>query len=163
MQILSKIYFEGGLPYSFMNLKTLEVVTSLNKSDVPGIACLFKSSPVVQTLNMAITSIHRLANDRWNNILLDRAGCSEEQFWESQAQTLSPFLCHLKLANLRVADPMHVVDVARFLLKHGRELQEMVISVNKAYTLPAWDFCNKISIIEGLPRSSDVKLSCLIN
>ncbi|PQP99334.1 F-box/LRR-repeat protein [Prunus yedoensis var. nudiflora] len=146
-----------------MNLKTLEVVTCLNKSDVPGIACLFKSSPVVQTLNMAITSIHRLANDRWNNILLDRAGCSEEQFWESQAQTLSPFLCHLKLANLRVADPMHVVDVARFLLKHGRELQEMVISVNKAYTLPAWDFCNKISIIEGLPRSSDVKLSCLIN
>ncbi|KAL6287448.1 hypothetical protein ACE6H2_011838 [Prunus campanulata] len=163
LEILSKIYFEGGLPYSFMNLKTLEVVTSLNKSDVPGIACLFKSSPVVQTLNMAITSIHRLANDRWNNILLDRAGCSEEQFWESQAQTLSPFLCHLKLANLRVADPMHVVDVARFLLKHGRELQEMVISVNKAYTLPAWDFCNKISIIEGLPRSSDVKLSCLIN
>lgn len=63
MQILSKIYFEGGLPYSFMNLKTLEVVTSLNKSDVPGIACLFKSSPVVQTLNMAISSIHTLAND----------------------------------------------------------------------------------------------------
>ncbi|CAB4304771.1 unnamed protein product [Prunus armeniaca] len=159
LEILSKIYFEGGLPYSFMNLKTLEVVTSLNKSDVPGIACLFKNSPVVQTLNMAISSIHTLANDRWNNILLDRAGCSEQQFWQSQAQTLSPFLCHLKLVNLRVADPMHVVDVARFLLKHGKELQEMVIRVNKAYTVPG----NKISIIEELPRESDVKLSCLIN
>lgn len=95
--------------------------------------------------------------------MLDRAGCSEEQFWESQAQTLSPFLCHLKLVNLRVADPMYVVDVARFLLKHGRELQEMTIRVNKADTLPAWEFHNKISIIEGLPRASDVKLSCLIN
>lgn len=93
--------------------------------------------------------------------MLDRAGCSEEQFWESQAQTLSPFLCHLKLVNLRVADPMHVVDVARFLLQHGKELQEMVIRVNKAYTRPAWEY--KISIIEGLPRASGVKLSCLIN
>ncbi|KAI5340428.1 hypothetical protein L3X38_019702 [Prunus dulcis] len=117
---------------------------------------------VVRFISSVLSRRHENSNIRdGTTSLLDRAGCSEEQFWESQAQTLSPFLCHLKLVNLRVADPMHVVDVARFLLKHGKELQEMVIRVNKAYTIPAWEY--KISIIEGLPRASDVKLSCLIN
>ena len=53
MQILSDIYFEGGLPYSFMNLKTLQIfIRVFNKDVIPGITCLFKSSPKLRTLTI---------------------------------------------------------------------------------------------------------------
>ncbi|XP_008369622.2 putative F-box/FBD/LRR-repeat protein At4g03220 [Malus sylvestris] len=66
----------------------------------------------------------------WHNILLDDAGCTEEQFWESQAQILSHFLCHLKVVNIH--DYSHrinenVIKFARFLLEHGRSLQEIIL------------------------------------
>ncbi|ONI18579.1 hypothetical protein PRUPE_3G224600, partial [Prunus persica] len=97
LESLSKIYFEGGLPFSFVNLKTLEIITAgLRKSDFLGIACLFKSSPIVEGLKIVISPIHRPQDDKWNDILLDNALWSEEQFWESQAQTLNSFLCHIK-------------------------------------------------------------------
>jgi hypothetical protein len=55
MQVLSKIYLEGGLPYPFVQLQTLKIqTTSLNRHDIPGIACLFKSSPMVHTILIEI-------------------------------------------------------------------------------------------------------------
>ncbi|CAB4304772.1 unnamed protein product [Prunus armeniaca] len=152
-KILSKIYFEGGLPFSFVNLKTLEIITAgLRKSDFPGIACLFKSSPIVERLKIVISPIHRPQDDKWNDILLDNALWSEEQFWESQAQTLNSFLCHIK----KGIDET-VISVARFLLKHGIGLQEMNICPQKceAYqqNQPGWQA--KFKIIEELPRASE--------
>lgn len=63
LQILSRIYFEGGLPYSFMELKTLQIfVDCLNKAVIPGLACLFKTSRILYTLSIYIW--HRvLVND----------------------------------------------------------------------------------------------------
>ncbi|ONI18576.1 hypothetical protein PRUPE_3G224300 [Prunus persica] len=118
LEILSKIYLEfGGLPYSFMNLKTLQIYTDLRKADIPAIACIFRSSPAVRNLTITIT-----------------AGCdihSPPAGWENQAQSLSSFLCHLKVVNIVVwTNTIHesVINVVRFLLQHGRALQKFVIS-----------------------------------
>ncbi|XP_020415667.1 uncharacterized protein LOC109948137 [Prunus persica] len=166
-EILSKRYFEfGGLPpCSFINLKSLQIDTSWSKSYIPGIACLFKSSPVVHTLGIEIKS-YCAPDNKWNNNLLDNGHCTKEQFWDAEAQTLSPFLCHLKVVKIRVFQKMGhegVISIASFLLEHGKNLQEMIIITPKYYKasdVAAWK--DKIGIIEGLSRgSTDVKTSYL--
>jgi hypothetical protein len=54
MQIYSTIYLEGGLPFPFLNLTTLEVHTGLGKIDIPGIVCLLKNAPLLDTLKLEI-------------------------------------------------------------------------------------------------------------
>ncbi|RXI09078.1 hypothetical protein DVH24_023222 [Malus domestica] len=160
MQILSDIYFEGGLPYSFMNLKTLQIfIRIFNKDVIPGITCLFKSSPKLHTLSIYTMNAYlETYLPTWHNILLDDAGCTEEQFWESQAQILSHFLGHLKVVNIH--DYSHrinenVIKFARFLLEHGRSLQEIILHSRH----PSGK--EKISsVLEGFPRASaGVKIS----
>ncbi|CAB4304769.1 unnamed protein product [Prunus armeniaca] len=190
-KILSNIYFElGGLPCSFKNLKTLYISTSLSKSDIPGIACLFKSSPVVHKLGIRIYSSRGPDSDKWDNYLFN-GRYTEEQFWEAQAQTLNPLLCHLevvkiwvpsrdidherainmvvKIQNLKDMKHEGVINIARFLLEHGRDLQEIIFVLQKYkdYYIPvditaAWTK-DDIGIIEGLPQgSTNVKFSYLI-
>jgi hypothetical protein len=56
MQILSTIYFEGGLPFPFLNLRTLEVRTGrLSKIEIPAIVCLLKNAPLLDTLKLEIS------------------------------------------------------------------------------------------------------------
>ncbi|VVA35911.1 PREDICTED: putative [Prunus dulcis] len=123
-KILSNIYFElGGLPCSFKNLNTLYISTSLSKSDIPGIACLFKSSPVVHKLGIRIYCSRGPDGDKWDNYLLS-GRYTEEQFWEAQAQTLNPLLCHLKVVKIQnLKDMKHegVVNIAR--------VQELVLHI----------------------------------
>lgn len=90
--------------------------------------------------------------------MLDDAGCTEEQFWESQAQILSHFLGHLKVVNIH--DYSHrinenVIKFARFLLEHGRSLQEIILHSRHPSRK------EKIgSVLEGFPRASaGVKIS----
>lgn len=52
MQVLASVYFQGGLPFSFMKLKTLDIFAY--GYDIPGLLCLFKSSPVVDTLKIMV-------------------------------------------------------------------------------------------------------------
>jgi hypothetical protein len=55
MQTYSTIYFEGGLPFRFLNLTTLEVHTAgFGKTDIPGIVCLLKNAPLLDTLKLEI-------------------------------------------------------------------------------------------------------------
>ncbi|CAB4304770.1 unnamed protein product [Prunus armeniaca] len=141
-EILSKRYFEfGGLPYSFINLKSLQIDTSWSKSHIPGIACLFKSSPVVHTLGIEIIKSYCApGNNKWNINLLDNGHCTEEQFWDAQAQTLSPFLCHLKVVKIRVFQKMGhegVISIARFLLEHGKNLTGPAPNFPEPETNPA--------------------------
>ncbi|KAM1708110.1 hypothetical protein ACFX15_001102 [Malus domestica] len=160
LRILSDIYFKGGLPYSFMNLKTLQIfIRVFNKDVIPGLTCLFKSSPKLHTLSIYTMNAYlETYLPTWHNILLDDAGCTEEQFWESQAQILSHFLCHLKVVNIH--DYSHrinenVIKFARFLLEHGRSLQEIILHSRH----PSGK--EKIgSVLEGFPRASaGVKIS----
>lgn len=110
-------------------------------------------------------------------IVKTKIGCwlylkSGDQFWEAQAQSLSPFLCHLKVVKIQnLKDMKHegVINIARFLLEHGRDLQEMIFVLQKYkdYYIPvditaAWTK-DDIGIIEGLPQgSTNVKFSYLI-
>ncbi|KAM5580936.1 hypothetical protein ABKV19_010252 [Rosa sericea] len=156
LQLLSETYFElGGLPFSFMKLETLRIKNPscrLNKRYIPGIACLFKSSPKVHTLEICFSDSFKgkgKVNDKWNNILLDDSNCTEEQFWETQAQNFSPFLSHLKVANIEVGN--NSINFAKFLLKYGSGLQEVILSFRKGRsTLPP----NSLNdFIKGIPPS----------
>ena len=52
----------------------------------------------------------------------------EEQFWESQTQTLKSFLEHLKVVEVHgFLECENEVSLAKFLLKHGKALQEMTL------------------------------------
>ncbi|KAK9919485.1 hypothetical protein M0R45_028076 [Rubus argutus] len=162
LQILSEIYFElGGLPFSFSKLKTLTVWLPFKNECIPGIACLFKSSPVVHTLD-----IYFWASIEGNNILLDDANCStQEQYWETQAQYLIPFLSHLKVVNIGLHDtiPENAITFAKFVLKYGRGLQRLILRfIGSNSSLPPNSLNDTIALIEGLPRASaDVKFSTL--
>ncbi|KAK9910752.1 hypothetical protein M0R45_034699 [Rubus argutus] len=163
LRVLSKIYFEGGLPYPFVQLQTLKIqTTSLNRHDIPGIACLFKSSPMVHTILIEILG-DGARDDKWFDVSLDKAYCTEEQYWESQAQALIDFLYHLNVAMIHVKGSMihkSVVTLVRFLLEHGRGLQEMVLTSQQLNSgnLSLWE--DQIRLLEGFPRASaDVKLS----
>jgi len=53
MQSFSTIYLEGGLPFPFLNLRTLEVRTGrLSKIEIPAIVCLLKNAPLLDTLKL---------------------------------------------------------------------------------------------------------------
>ncbi|KAM0958689.1 hypothetical protein ACFX15_023355 [Malus domestica] len=169
LQVLSRIYFEDGLPNSFVKLQTLEIQTEgFGKREIPGLTCLFKSSPILHTLKIDISngSDH---NDVWNNSLLDITECTEEQYWESQAQVLSPSLCHLKVVKIVVASypmnlmiPESVISVVRVLLQYGGGLQDMVLSsYHPTYFRDPWK--DTIGLIEGFPRASaNVKISIVL-
>lgn len=85
------------------------------------------------------------------------------QYWESQAQALSDFLYQLKVAMIHVNGSIihqSVVTLVRFLLEHGRGLQEMVLSSRQLNfdNLSLWE--DQTGLLEGFPRAStDVKLS----
>ncbi|KAK9919511.1 hypothetical protein M0R45_028102 [Rubus argutus] len=163
LQILLEIYFElGDLPFSFMKLKTLKIEDPTKQRYIPGIASLFKSSPIVHTLDICFgPSVG--GNDKWYNILLDDANCTQEQYWETQAQYLTPFLSHLKVVNISLGDmiPENAITFAKFLLKYGRGLQKTVLSFWRSNrSLPPNSLNDTIALIEGFPRASaDVKFS----
>jgi hypothetical protein len=58
MQIFSAIQLKGGLPSPFLNLRTLEVVTGLNKSEIPGVVCLLRNAPLLHALKLEIGDCH---------------------------------------------------------------------------------------------------------
>ncbi|KAM1187926.1 hypothetical protein ACFX2J_023793 [Malus domestica] len=163
LQVLSKVYFEGGLPKanSFVKLQTLEIYTKgFGKREIPGLTCQFKSSPILHTLKIDI-SHSRDRNDVLNNSLLDNADCTEEKYWESQAQVLSPTMCHLKMAKIVAANyplnlmiPESVICVVRFLHQHGGSMQEMILCTDNEFLQTNPDpWQDKIGLIEGFPRA----------
>lgn len=53
----------------------------------------------------------------------------EEKYWESQTQNLQSFLHHLKIVKIHgFLECENEVSLAKFLLKHGKALEEMVLS-----------------------------------
>jgi hypothetical protein len=58
MQIFSAIQLKGGLPSPFLNLRTLEVLTGLNKSEIPGIVCLLRNAPLLHAFKLEIDQDH---------------------------------------------------------------------------------------------------------
>ncbi|TKY66927.1 putative F-box/FBD/LRR-repeat protein [Spatholobus suberectus] len=112
----------------FYNLKYLELHTGFNKSNVPGLACLFKSSPILNTLILKIIHEYRIERKAWNRDLWDMTITEGEQYWESQIRTLESFLQHLKVVKIHgFLDYENEVALAKFLLKHGKAIEEMIL------------------------------------
>ncbi|KAG2397278.1 putative F-box/FBD/LRR-repeat protein [Vigna angularis] len=114
----------------FYDLKHLELQTGFNKSNVPGLTCLFKSSPTLNTLILKIIHEYKIERKEWNRDLWDMTITEGEQYWESQIRTLESFLQHLKVVKIHgFLDYENEVALAKFLLKHGKSLEEMQTDV----------------------------------
>ncbi|XP_058220204.1 uncharacterized protein LOC131330591 [Rhododendron vialii] len=79
LEILAKIDCDGGLPYSFNNLRTLDLQTDMRKLEIQGLVCLLRCSPILPTITIDSTSwfnpgnvviMHLLYYDLSNNIVL---------------------------------------------------------------------------------------------
>ncbi|KAK9285059.1 hypothetical protein L1049_024244 [Liquidambar formosana] len=123
----SNNYF--AVPLSpFNSLKSLELNTGFNKSDIPGIACLFRSSPGLHTLTLRIINDYKIERKQWNRDLWEMSNSEEEQYWESQTRALKSFLHHLKVVKIHgFLECENEISLVKFLLKHGRALQEMTL------------------------------------
>ncbi|CAN1232156.1 Putative F-box/FBD/LRR-repeat protein At4g03220 [Linum perenne] len=118
---------------TFNNLKRLELHTGFNRKNVSGLAFIFKSSPVVHTLVIKINNDNKIERRQWNRDLWDVSSSSEqEQYWESRVESMKPFLNNLKIVKIHgFLEYENEVSLAKFLLKHGKGLQEMTLSTHR--------------------------------
>ncbi|KAL8497391.1 hypothetical protein ACS0TY_020909 [Phlomoides rotata] len=125
IQILSKHnQFAGCSLSSFNELKWLELSTGFNKHNNPGLATLFRSSPAIHTITIKIINDRQWNKDLWQSPSLGE----EERYWESQTQSLKPFLHHLKVVKINgFSECANDVSLVKFLLKHGKALQHVVL------------------------------------
>ncbi|XP_024200385.1 putative F-box/FBD/LRR-repeat protein At4g03220 [Rosa chinensis] len=162
LEILSDIYTEfGGVPFSFFKLETLRIGSTMKQRYIPGIACLLKSSPLLNTLYFEFYYFEE--NGKWNNIMLDNGNCTQEQYWETQAQHLLPFLSHLKVVDIGLGNMISesAITFAKFLLKYGRGLRKMTLSFwRSGSSLSPNSLNDTIDLLKGFPRASaDVEFS----
>ncbi|KAK6919451.1 FBD domain [Dillenia turbinata] len=129
IEILSKnCNVSGVLQNPLNNLKSLEFHTGFNKSSIPGIACLFRNSPSLHTLTIKILNDYKTERRQWTRDLWDLSSSMEERYWESQIQLLKSFLHHLKVVKIHgFSECENEVSLAKFLLRHGKVLQEMTL------------------------------------
>ncbi|TYH33670.1 hypothetical protein ES332_D13G074900v1 [Gossypium tomentosum] len=125
VEVLSSRNYIANLMHPFDQLKSLELQTGFNKHNLPGLAYLFKCSPALHTLILKILNDYKIERRKWNKDLWDMPS-SEEQFWESQSQALKPLLNNLSVVKIHgFLECENEVSLAKFLLKHGKALQEM--------------------------------------
>ncbi|XP_040940844.1 putative F-box/FBD/LRR-repeat protein At4g03220 isoform X3 [Gossypium hirsutum] len=126
-QVLSSRNYIANLMHPFDQLKSLELQTGFNKHNLPGLAYLFKCSPALHTLILKILNDYKIEQRKWNKDLWDMPS-SEEQFWESQSQALKPLLNNLSVVKIHgFLECENEVSLAKFLLKHGKALQEITL------------------------------------
>ncbi|KAG6416944.1 hypothetical protein SASPL_124385 [Salvia splendens] len=69
--------------------------------------------------------------EEWNKDLWQSPSSGEERHWESQAQSLSSFLHHLKVVKIHgFSECANDVSIVKFLLKHGKVLQQVFLSAS---------------------------------
>ncbi|XP_075670083.1 putative F-box/FBD/LRR-repeat protein At4g03220 [Castanea sativa] len=128
VQIISSNNYFAVYLQPFNNLRSLELHTGFKKNNVLGLAFLFRSSPTLHTLILKIINDYKIERRQWNRDLWDMSSSEEEQFWESQTHTLKSFLHHLKVVKIHgFLECENEVSLAKFLLKHGKALQEMTL------------------------------------
>ncbi|RXH68094.1 hypothetical protein DVH24_028241 [Malus domestica] len=97
----------------FNNLKSLELHTCFNKNNIPGLACIFKSSPMLHTLILNIINDYKIVRRRKKS---------------TGNPTLKPFLQNLKVVKIHgFLEYENEVSLTKFLLKHGKALEEMIL------------------------------------
>ncbi|KAG5596948.1 hypothetical protein H5410_038180 [Solanum commersonii] len=131
VEILSKNNHLAGISLRpFSKLRSLELHTGFHKHNIPGLANLFRSSPATNTLILKITNEHNIQRRKWNRDLWQLSNSGEERFWESQSNAMNSFLQHLKVVKIHgFSECESDVSLVKFLLKHGKVLQEMFLCV----------------------------------
>ncbi|KAH7861113.1 hypothetical protein Vadar_021749 [Vaccinium darrowii] len=128
LETLSKMDSEGGLPFSFDNLRTLELHTNMTKDEITGLTCLLRSSPKLDTITISINSYPETGNEGWN----------KKQYGKSQIQNLMSIEFHLKFARIYVHDTkMHgsTLYFVNLLLRHGTALQEITLALRRNHVV----------------------------
>lgn len=108
---------------------TLELQTGMTKDEITGITCLLRSSPILHTIILSVKGFSKTGNESWN----------DKQYWKSQIQNLKSIELHLKVARIDVEDfNMHkrAVYLVKLLLRHGRALQEMTLTLRSKRVVP---------------------------
>ncbi|KAL0306965.1 UNVERIFIED_CONTAM: putative F-box/FBD/LRR-repeat protein [Sesamum radiatum] len=112
----------------FNKLKSLELSTGLNKHNNPGLASLFRSTPTIHTIIIKISTGHNVERRQWNKDLWQPPSSGEERYWESQTQSLKPFLYHLKVVKIQgFTECANDISLVKFFLKNGKVLQEVFL------------------------------------
>ncbi|KAL1560751.1 putative F-box/FBD/LRR-repeat protein [Salvia divinorum] len=132
IEILSKHNNFAGLSLcSFNKLKYLELATGFNKHNNSGLASIFRSSPTIHTITITIIRVRSAQQQEWNKDLWQAPSSGEERHWESQAQSLSSFLHHLKVVKIHgFTECANDVSLVKFLLKQGKVLQQVFLSAS---------------------------------
>ncbi|GAA0143253.1 hypothetical protein LIER_03980 [Lithospermum erythrorhizon] len=129
VEILSKNRHMGGIviqPYN--KLEFLELRTGFNKHNMPGLANLFRSSPIIHTLIIKIIDNHSAERRLWNRDLWKFSNTGDERYWESQSRALKSFLHHLKVVKMHgFSECENDISFVKFLLKHGKNLHQMFL------------------------------------
>ncbi|XP_077223963.1 putative F-box/FBD/LRR-repeat protein At4g03220 [Tasmannia lanceolata] len=108
------------LPTPFRNLKNLTLKTGLDKSELPGIACLLRSSPNLESLSITI-GFTRCAN----------SFVDPEDYWESQRSPFDCLLYHLKFLTIRgFTGSENEMSLLRYLLANSTILKKLIIKVH---------------------------------
>uniref|UniRef100_A0A1D1Y554 Putative F-box/FBD/LRR-repeat protein At4g03220 n=1 Tax=Anthurium amnicola TaxID=1678845 RepID=A0A1D1Y554_9ARAE len=119
------------LPNPFHHLKVLKLEVGLVSEELPGIACLLRSSPNLQTLSISLgDESHDATTD---SVSLDYELQNLDQlygdYWESQESPINCLVHHLKrieISNYR--GKRLEEELARFLVTNAMVLKEMPIS-----------------------------------
>lgn len=90
--------------------------------------CYFKLAHIYKALHNLSKFVDFPLDQEWNRDLWDMTITEGEQYWESQIRTLESFLQHLKVVKIHgFLDYENEVALAKFLLKHGKALEEMIL------------------------------------
>ncbi|XP_011100320.1 putative F-box/FBD/LRR-repeat protein At4g03220 [Sesamum indicum] len=129
IEILSKNNEIAGVSLCpFNKVKSLELSTGLNKHNNPGLASLFRSTPTIHTIIIKIIAGHNVERRQWNKDLWQSPSSGEERYWESQTQSLKPFLYHLKVVKIHgFTECANDISLVKFFLKNGKVLQEVFL------------------------------------
>ncbi|KAK4787092.1 hypothetical protein SAY86_010925 [Trapa natans] len=129
MKLLTQKNLGPLLP--FINLECLELRTFLTHSIIPALHFLLKSSPSLHTLILNITDhCGHSRNERkmQDKDLLNTTYSEEEKHWETEMSVMALFLENLKVVKIRgFMGCKAEVGLAKFLLRHGKALEEMVL------------------------------------
>ncbi|KAF5726423.1 putative F-box/FBD/LRR-repeat protein [Tripterygium wilfordii] len=132
VEILSNKNYWAHLLHPFNSLKYLKLHTGFNKHNIPAIAWLFRSSPTLHILILMITTETKSGRRQWNRDMWDMSVSEDELYWESQTCNLKPFLENLRVVRIHgFLEYENEVCLAKFLLKHGKALQEMTLCPEK--------------------------------
>ncbi|CAI9090353.1 OLC1v1025110C1 [Oldenlandia corymbosa var. corymbosa] len=156
IEILSRNYHLGGFfQYPYLKLKSMEIQTDFNKHNLPGLATIFRNSPTVHTLIIKIENVHNDERRKWNRDLWESSGSGEEKYWESQSRAMSSFLHNLKVVKIHgFTECENDISFVKFLLKHGKVLQEMFLSIGVSRPRNSLERDKIKSQIRGFSRAS---------